>query len=112
MLCTDRLVAKEQLLRKIDMAANFERIYDMIEHLYCEDNGRPSVDPVALFNLVLIQHIYGIRSVRQTVKEAERRVSVVHRVSHGTANPAFCDDPLCFCNALFLRLSIIGLSME
>ena len=27
------------------------------QDLYCEDNGRPSVDPVVLFKIVLIQHI-------------------------------------------------------
>ena len=77
MLCTDMLVPAEHLLRKIDAAVNFERIYDMVEYLYCEDNGRPSVDPVVLFKLVLIQHLYGIRSLRQTVKDAE--VNVAYR---------------------------------
>ena len=53
MLCTDMLVPKGHLLRKIDAAVNFARIYDLVEDLYCEDNGRPSCDPVVLFKLVL-----------------------------------------------------------
>lgn len=77
MLCTDMLVPQEHLLRKIDAAVNFDRIYDMVEYLYCEDNGRPSIDPVVLFKLVLIQHLYGIRSLRQTVKDAE--VNIAYR---------------------------------
>ena len=56
MLCVDMLVPKEHLLRKIDAAVDFTRIYDLVEDLYCEDNGRPSWDPVVLFKLVLIQH--------------------------------------------------------
>ncbi len=74
MLCTDMLVPKDHLLRKIEAAVNFERIYELVEDLYCEDNGRPSADPVILFKMVLIQHLYGIRSLRQTVKDIELNV--------------------------------------
>lgn len=55
----DQLVPKEHLLRKIDAAVDFTRLYEMVEPLYCEDNGRPSIDPVVLFKMVLIQHLYG-----------------------------------------------------
>ena len=67
MLCVDMLVPKDHLLRKIDAAVDFTHIYDLVEDLYCEDNGRPSCDPVVLFKLVLIQHLFGIRSLRQTI---------------------------------------------
>ncbi len=61
----DSLVPKEHLLRKIDKAVDFNRLYEMVEPLYCEDNGRPSIDPVVLFKMVLIQH-----SVRIAVSAA------------------------------------------
>ena len=41
----DQLVPKEHLLRKIDAAVDFTQLYEMVEPLYCEDNGRPSIDP-------------------------------------------------------------------
>ena len=44
-MCTEMLVPKEHLLRKIDAAVNFQRIYEIVGDLYCKDNGRPSVDP-------------------------------------------------------------------
>ena len=31
----------------------------MVELLYCEDNGHLSIDPVLLFKMVPIQHLYG-----------------------------------------------------
>ena len=74
---TESLVPKDHLLRKIDAAVDFNRLYEMVEPLYSEDNGRPSVDPVVLFKMVLIQHLYGIRSLRQTMKDAE--VNVAYR---------------------------------
>ena len=77
MLCTDMLVPQEHLLRKIDAAVDFTHIYELVEDLYCEDNGRPSCDPVVLFKLVLIQHLFGIHSLRQTMRDAE--VNVAYR---------------------------------
>ena len=65
----DQLVPKEHLLRKIDAAVDFTRLYEMVEPLYCEDNGRPSIDPVVLFKMVLIQHLYGLPSLRRTAEE-------------------------------------------
>ena len=72
---TDLLVPKDHLLRQIDGSVDFTRIYDLVEELYCPDNGRPSVDPVVLFKMVLIQHLYGIRSLRQTVKDIEMNIA-------------------------------------
>lgn len=77
MLCTDMLVPKDHQLRKIDKAVDFNRIYELVEGLYCEDNGRPSCDPVVLFKLVFIQHLFGIRSLRQTLRDVE--VNVAYR---------------------------------
>ena len=65
----DQLVPKEHLLRKIDAAVDFTRLYEMVEPLYCEDNGRPSIDPVVLFKMVLVQHLYGLTSLRRTAEE-------------------------------------------
>lgn len=69
MVDTESLVPPNHLLRKIDAAVDFNRIYEMVEPLYSEDNGRPSVDPVVLFKMVLIQHLYGLPSLRRTAEE-------------------------------------------
>ena len=74
-ICIDGLVPKEHLLRKIDSAVDFTRIYDLVEDLYCPDNGRPSVDPVVLFKMVLIQHLYGLPSLRRTAEEVSLNVA-------------------------------------
>lgn len=65
------LVPKNHILRDIDRAINFDFIYDEVSDLYCTDNGRPSVDPVVLFKIILLQYTFGIRSMRQTIKEIE-----------------------------------------
>ena len=71
----DSLVPKEHLLRKIDTAVDFNRLYEMVEPLYSENNGRPSIDPVVLFKMVLIQHLYGLPSLRRTAEEISLNVA-------------------------------------
>ena len=45
----EELVAAEHLLRKVDKAVEFGKLYEIVEPLYSEDEGRPSIDPVVLF---------------------------------------------------------------
>jgi len=68
-------VPENHLLRNIEKAVDFTKIYDFVGKLYCHDNGRPSIDPVVLFKMVLIQHIYGIPSLRKTAEEVKMNVA-------------------------------------
>lgn len=75
--CMDDLVPKDHLLRLIDKAIDWSFIYDLVEDKYSSDFGRPSMDPVMLIKLPFIQYLYGIRSMRQTIREIE--VNVAYR---------------------------------
>lgn len=70
-VCIDDLVPKDHLLRDIQQTIDFTFIYDLVKDKYSEDNGRPSINPVVLFKIVFIQYLFGIRSMRQTIKEIE-----------------------------------------
>jgi len=74
-ISTEGFVPKNHLLRKIETSVDFERIYNFVEKLYCLDNGRPSIDPVVLFKMVLIQHLYGLPSLRRTAEEVEMNIA-------------------------------------
>lgn len=67
----DMLVPEDHLLRKIDKAIDFSFIYDLVEEKYSTETGRPSIDPVMLIKIPLIQYMFGIKSMRQTIKEIE-----------------------------------------
>lgn len=69
------LMPEDHLLRKIDHIVQWDEIYGMVEDLYSEDNGRPAADPVVLVKMAFLQHLYGIRSMRQTVKEIEMNIA-------------------------------------
>ena len=73
----EALVPEKHLLRKVDGAVDFSFIRERVKHLYCEDNGRPALDPVVLFKLLLLGYLYGVRSERQLMREVE--VNVAYR---------------------------------
>ena len=77
MFCMDDLVPENHLLRLIDKAIDWTFIYELVEDKYSPDFGRPSMDPVTLIKIPFIQYLYGIRSMRQTIKEIE--VNVAYR---------------------------------
>ena len=77
MFCMDDLVPQDHLLRLIDRAIDWSFIYDLVQEKYSPDFGRPGIDPVVLIKIPFIQYLYGIRSMRQTIKEIE--VNVAYR---------------------------------
>lgn len=77
MFSMEDMVPQDHMLRLIDKAIRWEFIYELVEDKYCSDNGRPSMDPVMLIKIPFIQYLYGIKSMRQTMKEIE--VNVAYR---------------------------------
>nr|WP_156403184.1 IS1182 family transposase [Secundilactobacillus kimchicus] len=76
-VCLDELVPQDHLLRKIDAVIDFNFLRQLVRPLYADDTGRPSLDPVMLLKLPMIQYLYGKRSMRQTIKEIQ--VNVAYR---------------------------------
>lgn len=72
----DALVPKNHLVRKIDNAIDFNFIYDEVAELYSAF-GAPSIDPVVLIKIIMIQYLFGIPSMRQTIREIE--VNIAYR---------------------------------
>jgi transposase len=74
MIALDQLVPQDHLVRKLESALDFSFIYPLVEELY-SPLGRPSIDPVILIKMTFIQYVFGIRSMRQTIKEIETNVA-------------------------------------
>ncbi len=75
LISIESLVPAGHLLRKVDRSVDFSFIRDWVKHLYCEDNGRPALDPVVLFKLLLLGHLYRVRSEHQLMREVEVNVA-------------------------------------
>lgn len=72
----DKLVPQNHIIRKIDNALDLSFIYEKVQHLY-SGTRKPNIDPVVLFKIIIIQYIFGIRSMHQTIKEIE--VNIAYR---------------------------------
>ena len=62
------LMPEDHFLRDLDKYVDFSFIYEKVEHLYSK-TGRPSIDPVVLFKMILLGFLYGIESERRIEKE-------------------------------------------
>ena len=65
MFTLDELVPQDHLVRKLESALDFRFIYSKVNHLYSL-HGRPSIDPVVLFKMLIINIVFGINSMRMS----------------------------------------------
>lgn len=68
------LIPETHLLRKIERMVSFDFIYDLLAPYY-PATGRPSVDPVSMFKMLLIGYLYGIKSERRLVEEVQLNIA-------------------------------------
>ena len=95
----EALVPKEHLLRKIERVMDYEWLYERLDPYYCHDNGRPGTDPVVLVKMVLIQHLFGIPSLRQTYREIQVNNAYRRFLGYGLLDniPHFATVSYAFC---------------
>ena len=72
----DELVPQDHLVRKLERGMDLSFIYEKVRYLY-SPFGRPSIDPVVLFKLLLINIIFGLNSMRKTCEEC--KVNLAYR---------------------------------
>lgn len=65
----DALVPEDHLLRKIERVMDYDWLYERLAPYYNHAVGRPGTDPVVFIKMVLIQHLFGLRSLGQTYRE-------------------------------------------
>jgi len=103
----DALVPKDHLLRKIEKVMDYEWIYEKLDPYYSHGIGRPGTDPVVLIKMVLIQHLYGIPSLRQTYQRIQDTLSYRWFLGYGLLDeiPHFATVSYAFCKRFPEELS-------
>ena len=66
----DELVPKSHIVRKMERHLDLSFIYSEVSHLY-SDIGQKSLDPVVFFKILLIRYMFGIKSIRETMRQIE-----------------------------------------
>ena len=70
----EELISENHLLRRINQLVSFDFIY-YLAATYYPANGRPSVDPVSMFKMLLVGYLYGIKSERRLVQEVQLNIA-------------------------------------
>ena len=66
LVCIEQLVPEDHILRKIDKYIDFSFINKICKPYYCENNGRPAIEPEIMFKMLFIGYLFGIRSERKS----------------------------------------------
>ena len=95
----EALVPPDHLLRKIERVMDYDWLYARLSPLYCHDNGRNGTDPVVLVKMVLLQHLYGIPSLRETHRRIMDTLSYRWFLGYGLLDkiPHFATVSYAFC---------------
>ena len=105
----EALVPENHLVRKIEKVMDYEWIYERAAPYYsAAKNVRPGTDPVVLVKMVLIQHLFGIPSLRQTHRECEVNVAYRWFLGYGLLDklPHFATVSYAFCRRFPEELAV------
>ncbi|MGI2721686.1 transposase, partial [Bacillus cytotoxicus] len=62
-------------LVRIEKEMNWNIVYTLVKPFYQSPVGRPSVDPLIIVKILLIQYVEGFRSVRFTCKQVKQNAT-------------------------------------
>ncbi len=64
MVTMEDLVPEDYFYRKVNRIIDFKFIREMVAPKYCENNGRPSVDPELIMRMLLIGYLENLSDLR------------------------------------------------
>lgn len=67
----ETFIPDDHPLRRLDRVLDLRFVHEAVRGHYCQDNGRPSVDPEVIIRLFLIQAIDGISHVRELMRQVQ-----------------------------------------
>lgn len=70
------LVEEDHLLRKVDKILKTKWFRELVRPMYCDDNGRPSIDPESALRLMLAGVLLGINHDRKLMRAARDSIAI------------------------------------
>ena len=67
----EEMIPREHRLRRLQRVLDLSFVHEAVRGRYCQDNGRPSIDPEVIIRLFLLQAIYGISHVRELMSQVQ-----------------------------------------
>lgn len=70
------LIPDDHILKRVDRILDLSWIHDAVRGCYCQNNGRPSIDPEAALRLMLAGFFYRITGDRELMREAQVNIAI------------------------------------
>jgi transposase len=67
----EQYVPESHPLRRLNRVLDLSFVHDGVRDRYCQDNGRPSIDPEVVVRLFLLPAIEGIGQVRRLMQHVQ-----------------------------------------
>lgn len=67
----ESFIPEDHYLRKLNRVLDLSFVHELVREKYCQDNGRPSIDPEVVIRLFLIQAMDGIIHVRELMRQVQ-----------------------------------------
>jgi len=64
-------IPEDYHLRRLNKVLDLSFVHEAVRERYCQDNGRPSIDPEVIIRLFLLQAIEGISHVRELMRQVQ-----------------------------------------
>lgn len=73
----ETFIPKDYPIRRLNKVLDLSFVHEAVREHYCQDNGRPSIDPEVIIRLFLLQAIEGITHVRELLRQVQ--VNIAYR---------------------------------
>ena len=70
------LVPEDHILKRVDAILDLSWLHAAVRDCYCQDNGRPSIDPESALRLMLAGFFQGIVHDRKLLREAQVNLAI------------------------------------
>jgi len=79
----ESFIPEDHHLRRVDAVLDLSFVHDAVRDRYCQDNGRPSIDPEVIIRLFLLQAIEGIGRVRELMRQVHVNLAYRWFIGYG-----------------------------
>jgi transposase len=83
----EEFVPADDRLRKLDRVLDLRFVHEAVRDRYCQDNGRPCLDPEVVIRLFVLQAIEGIHSVRELMRQVHANLTYRWFIGYTVTEP-------------------------
>ena len=70
------MIPEDHILKRVDAILDLSWFHDEVREYYCQENGRPSIDPESALRLMLAGFFQGVVHDRKLMREAQVNLAI------------------------------------